>query len=201
MSRRNGIFTKIGILCLALVLAVGSLGIGYAAWSDTVTIDGTVTTGSWEVGGSPGLWKNWDKHNTYTETEIEAWLSSIDGSSDWLVPDMDEDGAITISDMEAVFIAGQGGTMEQKFLRHYLATRLNVEAGRLSLGTFHLFSSYDTGDYLGLGGQGDLGLIIGAIESKYGTPPTEESPSEDWPTEDEFQIMKNICDALNSLAI
>ena len=41
---------KIGLLCLALVLALGTLGIGYAAWIDTIYIDGTVTTGSlcWE---------------------------------------------------------------------------------------------------------------------------------------------------------
>jgi len=36
---------KIGLICLTLVLAMGGLGIGYAAWTDTVTIDGPVTTG------------------------------------------------------------------------------------------------------------------------------------------------------------
>lgn len=41
---------KIGLLCLALVLALGTLGVGYAAWTDTIYIEGTVTTGSlcWE---------------------------------------------------------------------------------------------------------------------------------------------------------
>ena len=37
---------KIGLLSLALVLALGALGIGYAAWTDQVTIQGTVTTGT-----------------------------------------------------------------------------------------------------------------------------------------------------------
>lgn len=37
---------KIGLLCLALVLALGTLGVGYAAWIDTIYIEGTVTTGS-----------------------------------------------------------------------------------------------------------------------------------------------------------
>ena len=37
---------KIGLLCLALVLALGTLGVGYAMWSDTITITGTVNTGS-----------------------------------------------------------------------------------------------------------------------------------------------------------
>jgi hypothetical protein len=41
---------KIGLLSLALVLALGTLGIGYATWSDNVTIEQTVRTGSFEVG-------------------------------------------------------------------------------------------------------------------------------------------------------
>jgi len=36
---------KFGLLCLALVLALGALGVGYAAWTDTVYINGTVNTG------------------------------------------------------------------------------------------------------------------------------------------------------------
>lgn len=36
---------KIGILCLALVLALGTMGVGYAKWTDSVRIDGTVETG------------------------------------------------------------------------------------------------------------------------------------------------------------
>jgi len=41
---------KIGLLAMTLVLALGALGIGYAKWSDTVTITGTVATGSVVVG-------------------------------------------------------------------------------------------------------------------------------------------------------
>jgi len=40
---------KLGLLCLAVVLAMGSLGVGYAMWSDTVTITGPVTTGEVDV--------------------------------------------------------------------------------------------------------------------------------------------------------
>jgi len=36
---------KLGILALALVLAVGAMGLGYAAWTDTLYIEGTVSTG------------------------------------------------------------------------------------------------------------------------------------------------------------
>jgi hypothetical protein len=36
---------KFGLLCLAIVLALGTLGVGYAAWTDTVFITGNVNTG------------------------------------------------------------------------------------------------------------------------------------------------------------
>ncbi|MBA7566769.1 hypothetical protein ES708_08465 [subsurface metagenome] len=61
---------KFGILCLALVIALGTLGVGYAAWTDTIYIDGTVNTGEVclsiqpgtfeEVGGCPDKeWSGW----------------------------------------------------------------------------------------------------------------------------------------------
>ena len=36
---------KVGLIAVALVLALGALGVGFAAWTDTVIIDGTVDTG------------------------------------------------------------------------------------------------------------------------------------------------------------
>ena len=40
---------KIALICVALVLALGGLGVGYAAWSDTLYVDTNITTGevSW----------------------------------------------------------------------------------------------------------------------------------------------------------
>lgn len=40
---------KIGLICLALVLTLGTLGAAYAAWIDTVVISGTVQTGSLDL--------------------------------------------------------------------------------------------------------------------------------------------------------
>ena len=55
---------KIGLLCLALVLALGTLGIGYAAWTDTVYIEQTVETGTVKVGiGELILTLSWDEKN------------------------------------------------------------------------------------------------------------------------------------------
>ncbi len=45
--KKRGPFARAGILCLALVLGLGGLGVGYAHWTDTLTIGGTVTTGEW----------------------------------------------------------------------------------------------------------------------------------------------------------
>lgn len=41
----KGKFGKIGIISLALILALGSLGAAFAFWSEPVTIAGTVSTG------------------------------------------------------------------------------------------------------------------------------------------------------------
>ncbi|MDH4291732.1 MAG: hypothetical protein OEV56_03900 [Dehalococcoidia bacterium] len=41
---------KIGLICLALVLALGTLGAAFAAWTDTVVIGQTVNTGTLQAG-------------------------------------------------------------------------------------------------------------------------------------------------------
>jgi hypothetical protein len=40
---------KFGLICMAVVLALGTLGVGYAMWSDTVTVYTTVMTGNVNV--------------------------------------------------------------------------------------------------------------------------------------------------------
>ena len=40
---------KIGLIVLALVVAMGALGAGYAAWQDTLEIDATAEVGSFDV--------------------------------------------------------------------------------------------------------------------------------------------------------
>ena len=41
---------KIGFICLALVFALGALGVGFATWSQTLTIEEEVNTGEFCVG-------------------------------------------------------------------------------------------------------------------------------------------------------
>lgn len=55
---------KIGALFIVSAMALAGVGAGYAAWFDTITITGTVSTGSveWEVIDYSGtyVWKIWD---------------------------------------------------------------------------------------------------------------------------------------------
>ncbi len=50
MRRRNiNGLKRIGVLALALVIALGALGVAYTAWTDSVYIDGTVYTGTLDI--------------------------------------------------------------------------------------------------------------------------------------------------------
>ena len=59
-------FKKTGLMFLALVIALAGIGGAYAAWTDTITIEGTVNTGSVdleivELSGTK-VWKTLDDH-------------------------------------------------------------------------------------------------------------------------------------------
>jgi predicted ribosomally synthesized peptide with SipW-like signal peptide len=184
-------FGKLGFICLALLICLAGTGVGYAYWSDTLTIGGTVTTGTWDKGGTIGFWKNWDRHNTYTEEKIEGWLQSIDANSTWL-------GPTTVEDMVVWLTWGDenpANNMTNKFRAQYLATRLNAESGRLHLNFTHDVTTKDPGNYLNLTNPSSATLseIVAAIETKFLTHQPPEHPL----TKDQFEIMKDICDALN----
>jgi hypothetical protein len=40
---------KLGVICLVLIMAIGCVGIAYAGWSRTLTISGSVKTGTFDV--------------------------------------------------------------------------------------------------------------------------------------------------------
>jgi hypothetical protein len=74
---------KIGLLCLALVLALGALGVGYAAWIDTITIQGTVNTGSVDINveyySGTDIYKNLDNEAMVTV----HWVKDAAGAIVW----------------------------------------------------------------------------------------------------------------------
>ena len=58
MRRRRDRFPRLGLLAIALLLGLCVTGIGYAAWTDQVTIQGSVETATIEVALSPGACSN-----------------------------------------------------------------------------------------------------------------------------------------------
>jgi len=61
---------KIGLLCLALVLALGAVGVGHALWSETLYIEGTVETGE--------LALEWSQGDPYDDETPEKDVSSAE---------------------------------------------------------------------------------------------------------------------------
>ena len=189
-------FGRLGFICLALLICLAGTGVGYAHWSETLTIESTINTGEWDCGGTIGFWKNWDSHNTYTENEIEGWLQIIDGNSTWL-------GPTNMTDMVMWLTWGEedsASNMTNKFLAQYLATRLNMETEprpRLDPDNEHDITTIKGYKDLGLANPSSANLseIVEAIEGMYVPPATEP------PTDKQFETMKNICDALNNLVI
>jgi len=163
-----------------------------AIYTFTIEIDFVQYT-TCEVGGTPGYWQNWKQH--WSCGTLNGWLHNIDTDSHWLVDDRNGDGTINCHDVKAYFDAatGKGHTKKDQFLMQYLATRLNVEAGRLDINDTHNVTSISGYAYLDLANptSATLAQIIAAMETKYNTVPTNA----------QFNIMKNICDALNKLRI
>jgi len=72
---------KIGLLSLALVLALGTLGVGYAMWSDTLVIKGDVTTGQVSV----RIDSQYDNDINPLEDPCEAGFWDVTGTSpEWV---------------------------------------------------------------------------------------------------------------------
>ena len=63
---------------MALVLALGALGVGFAAWTDTVTVNGTVTTGDVDITvedySGTYVWKTDEPGEIFVE---RGWMDDI----------------------------------------------------------------------------------------------------------------------------
>jgi hypothetical protein len=77
-KRRNVKNEKIGLLALALVLALGTLGAAYAHWVDAVYIYGEVCTGSVDLKvvdtSNTWIWKM-ENHGIFLEKSWDAFLA------------------------------------------------------------------------------------------------------------------------------
>lgn len=75
---------KIGFFALAMVLALGTLGVGYAAWTDTLTIEGTVETGDVDI-NIVGYSGTWVFKNTITDELIKRTVPLRLGTHEVLI--------------------------------------------------------------------------------------------------------------------
>ncbi|MFA5451308.1 MAG: hypothetical protein WC231_04880 [Dehalococcoidales bacterium] len=119
---------KLGILLMVLVLALGSLGVGYAAWMDFVYVEGTVETGNVDlvVENYSGTWVY--KMPEHGIDVVTGWVDEVAPPADyvelvaWAVAEEGTgapDGADVIMSFENLF---PGEVYCADFLVHYLGS-------------------------------------------------------------------------------
>jgi hypothetical protein len=74
---------KIGLLSLTLVVVLGALGIGYAHWTDTITIEGTVCTGSVDINVEYLSGSDVYKDLNTDDIVYHFWLKDLSGAIIW----------------------------------------------------------------------------------------------------------------------
>lgn len=109
-------FGKLGFIALGLVLALALCGIGYAHWSETLNIEGTVITGEWHCGCSHGFWKTHPD-----EWEATAYDPGASFNSTFECDAFDPD--ITL--LAALKLQGEGGGLNA-LAREAVAAVLNA---------------------------------------------------------------------------
>ena len=149
-----------------------------------------------EKEGTIGFWKNWNKHKTYTATQINGWLTTINTASGWIVTEAgypaDTAGMVSLINASTGCSGTTRSCAKLKFAAQYMATNLNVSSGRKNIGNFYnLNSSQRT--YLGLGSPSQLSVIFTKTEGKLpdnGTTPTRA----------QFLVMQSLFDSINNIS-
>jgi len=94
MKRRLG---KFGLIFLALALCLSITGAGFAAWTDTLTIEGTVNTGSVDLNveyySGTDIYKDLDTEQMVTV----CWLNDPAGMEGWRLGDPPAHGILVAS--------------------------------------------------------------------------------------------------------
>jgi hypothetical protein len=150
-----------------------------------------------EKEGTIGFWKNWDKHNTYTQTQINSWLSIINASSSWLI--IESGYSANVSGMVSLISDASGcngaqrSCAKKKFLAQYLATRLNIESGRKILSSTYSINAL-TNLYWGSSNPVSLATAIAKTEGKL--PDTGINP-----TITQFLLLQTAFDGINNTGI
>ena len=148
--------------------------------------------------GTIGLWRNWNKHNKYTQLQINGWLATIDGASGWLMAEKgytaDTTGVVNLINDATKYCSQFPDKLDcadRKFRAQYMVNRLNVLSGRKSLtSTYNLSGFGGAMGYLGISPSTavTMGTYITKVEAKAATSPNRN----------QFLQMASVSDYINN---
>ena len=148
-----------------------------------------------EKEGTIGFWKNWNKHKTYTQSEINGWLSTINSASGWIMSEAgypaNTTGMVNLINASNSCNGNLRSCAKLKFSAQYMASHLNVLSGRKQLGFMYNLTSQQR-TYLGLTSPATLSDIFAATEGKLPDNGTN-------PTRTQFLIMQSTFDTINNM--
>ncbi len=177
-------------------------------YSDTETSSSEIAAVfSEDIGGTPGFWKNRaiDEYGggLVGKQTIAGWFGAAVTNSKWFT-DIPVNGDIEHDYNLLMLVLTENGengygSMVKKFRRQYICTLLNTLAAppRLQLANSHNINNIDGAAWYFGYNNGTLAQIIASIESKetdgviYRTPPYQN----------DMEVLKDICDALNNVEI
>lgn len=125
-----------------------------------------------EYEGTIGFWRNWNRHKTYSQVDINSWLGVVDDTP-WFVPfdPLTTDKMVQIIDNATENCNNSKKSGDQllcaknKFLAQYLVTQLNVKSGRKNLAKPYTLSVF-VQSLLGGGSPQTLGQLFTRTDSK-----------------------------------
>lgn len=136
---------------------------------DLNIIIGTTTKAFKEKEGTIGFWKNWNSQRTYTQGQINGWLTTINASSTWLLSEqgysVNTSGMTSLISDSTSCNGAQRSCQKKKFLAQYLVARLNFESGRKALSNSYTFNSF-VNAYWGTINPVTLAVSFAKAESK-----------------------------------
>lgn len=144
--KRN--FGKIGIICLALVIALGSLGVGLASWSEELVINAEVKTGNFDCHLA-------DISCRDNEGGLDVGSCTCDKTGDESFT-VDIDNGYEGYECRASFDVTNGGTIPGKI------DTIDIDNPHGDIGV--TLSGISVGDFIPVGGSvsGELEIVVGS---------------------------------------
>lgn len=156
--------------------------------------------------GTIGFWRNWNKHNKYTATQIDGWLAAIDSTSAWLMVNGTAPATSYTANVVGMVTLINDATKDcdnktnkdlcakRKFWAQYMVNQLNVASGKKSLTSTYNLSGFGAAmSYLVISPTTavTLGQYITAVELKALTSPNRN----------QFMLMMSVSDYINNQGI